>query len=126
MPFAFEEFAVRSQMPDNSADFVGGKSRIDGDREVMQPELGFEISGPDVDMRRLPAFVRIEERAIRSPTEDGRHSGRFQPLDFRLERKAQLRAFLVGQPVRHLRKDGPVKQNRPGAPMEASAPHGLQ
>src|SRR5438552_1874846 len=28
---------------------------------------------------------------------------------FGLELKAQLRAFLVGQPVRHLRKDGAVK-----------------
>src|SRR5438128_9629280 len=38
-------------------------------------------------------------------------SCRFQPLDLRLELKAQLRAFLVWQPVRHLRKDGPVKQD---------------
>lgn len=61
-------------MADNSADFVGGKSRIDRDREVVQPELGFEIPGPDVDMRRLAAFVRIEERAIGPPAQDGRHS----------------------------------------------------
>src|ERR1700729_767087 len=53
MPFAFEDIALRSQVADNSADFMGGKSRIDRDREVMQPELGFEISGPDMDMRRL-------------------------------------------------------------------------
>src|ERR1700689_3932637 len=39
-------------------------------------------------------------------------SGRLQPPDFRLEFKAQLRALLVGQPVRHLRKDGPVEQDR--------------
>src|SRR5450756_2576442 len=60
MPFAFEQVALRPQMTDNSADFMGGKSRIDRDREVMQPEFGFEIAGPDVDMRRLAAFVRIE------------------------------------------------------------------
>src|SRR3984957_10337587 len=84
MPFAFEDIALRSQVADNSADFMGGKSRIDRDREVMQPELGFEISGPDMDMRRLAALVRIEERAIGSPAQDGRHSGRFQPLDFGL------------------------------------------
>src|ERR1700722_7948940 len=64
MPFAFEEIALRSQVADNSADFMGRKSRIDRDREVMQPEFGFEISRPNVDMRRLAAFVRIEERAI--------------------------------------------------------------
>ncbi len=40
-----------------------------------------------------------------------RRSGRFQPLDFRLELKAQLRAFLVGQPIRHLWKDGPIEQD---------------
>jgi hypothetical protein len=57
MPFAFEEIALRSQVPDNSADFMRGKSRIDRDREVVQPELGFEITGPDVNMRRLAAFV---------------------------------------------------------------------
>src|SRR6267154_6013819 len=51
MPFAFEEVALRSQVPDNSADFMGGKSRINRYRKVMQPELGFEISGPDVDVR---------------------------------------------------------------------------
>src|SRR6266853_4787338 len=56
MPFAFEKIALRSQVPDNSADFVGGKSRIDRDREVVEPELGFEISRSDVDMRRLAAF----------------------------------------------------------------------
>src|ERR1700675_1732686 len=73
MPFAFEQIALRSQVTDHSADFMGRKSRIDRDREVMQPELGFEIPGPDMDMRRLAAFVRIKERAIGSPAQDGRH-----------------------------------------------------
>jgi len=57
MPVAFEDIALRSQVPDNSADFMGGKSRINRNREVVQPELGFEISGPDMDMRRLAALV---------------------------------------------------------------------
>jgi hypothetical protein len=39
----------------------------------MQPELGFEISSPNVDMRWFAAFVRIKERAIRSPTQNRRH-----------------------------------------------------
>jgi hypothetical protein len=67
MPFAFEEIAMRSQMADNSADFIGGKSRVDRNRQVMQLEFGFEISGPNVNVRRLSALVRIEERTIRSP-----------------------------------------------------------
>jgi hypothetical protein len=29
MPFAFEYIAVRSQVADNSADFMGRKSRVD-------------------------------------------------------------------------------------------------
>jgi hypothetical protein len=68
MPFAFKEVAMRPQVPDHSADFVSRKSRIDGDREVMKPEFGFEISCADVNVWWLPAFVRIEERAIWSPT----------------------------------------------------------
>jgi len=74
MPFAFEEVALRSQMADNSADFMGRKSRVNGDRKVMQPEFGFEIALPNMNMRRLTTLVRIEERAIRSPAQDGRHS----------------------------------------------------
>src|SRR5258705_10013823 len=57
MPFAFEEIALRSQVADNSADLMGGKSCIDRDREVVQPELGFEISRPDMNMRWFAAFV---------------------------------------------------------------------
>jgi hypothetical protein len=59
---------------DNSADFVGRESRIDRHGEVMQPEFRFEISGPDVDMRRFAALVRIEECAIRSLAQNSRHS----------------------------------------------------
>src|ERR1700733_11312596 len=43
MPFAFEEITFRSQVTDNSADFMGRKSRINRDREVMKPEFRFEI-----------------------------------------------------------------------------------
>ena len=37
-----------------------GKSRIDRDRKVMKPELGFETSRPDVNVRRIAAFIRIK------------------------------------------------------------------
>src|SRR5712671_6653991 len=69
MPFAFEDVAVRSQVADNSADFMGGKSRIDRHREVVKPELCFGVARSDMDMRRLAAFVRIKERAIWSPAQ---------------------------------------------------------
>jgi hypothetical protein len=39
MPFAFEQIAVRSQVTNNSADFVGRKSCVDRDGEVVQPNL---------------------------------------------------------------------------------------
>jgi hypothetical protein len=57
MPFTFEKVALRPQMPDNSADFVRGKSGIDRDREVVEPEFGLEIPGTNVNVRRLTAFV---------------------------------------------------------------------
>jgi hypothetical protein len=51
---------------------------------------------------------------LRERDDSGRNSirplsGRLKPPDFRFELEAQLRAFLVGQPVRHLRKDGAVE-----------------
>jgi hypothetical protein len=57
MPFAFEEITLRSQVADNRPYFVGRKSRVDRDRQIMQPEFGFEIARPDVNVRRLTAFV---------------------------------------------------------------------
>src|SRR5882757_1299725 len=68
IPFAFEDIALRSQVADNSANFMGGKSRIDRDREVVQPELGFEISRSDVDMRRLAAFISNRRTRDRAPS----------------------------------------------------------
>jgi hypothetical protein len=57
MPLAFEETALRSQVSDNRAEFMGGKSRTDRDGAVVQPELRFEVAGSYVNMRRLAAFV---------------------------------------------------------------------
>src|SRR5665213_3440248 len=73
MPLAFKEAALRSQVPDNSANLVRGKSRIDRDRKVVKPELGFEIGRADVNMGRFAAFVRVKERAIWSPAQNGWH-----------------------------------------------------
>jgi hypothetical protein len=57
MPFAFKAIALRSQVPNNSADFMCRKSRINGDGKVMEPKLGFEVPGSDVNMGRLAALV---------------------------------------------------------------------
>jgi hypothetical protein len=43
-----------------------------------------------------------------NPGHDGAISGRFRPLDFRLELKAQLRAFLVVQPELGFAISGPI------------------
>ena len=79
MPFAFEDGVLRFQMEDNSADFMGRKSRIGGDSQIMKPELGFKISGANVNMWRLSAFVRIKESTVWSPAKDRRHSTPFAP-----------------------------------------------
>src|SRR5437016_10994766 len=47
MPFAFQQIALRSQMTDNSADFVGRKSCIDRLPDAVLHKVGFEIAGPD-------------------------------------------------------------------------------
>jgi hypothetical protein len=57
MPFAFEDTPLGSQMADNSADFMGGKSRIDRDREVVQPEL-FDEDHPVSFSRKLRLLKR--------------------------------------------------------------------
>jgi hypothetical protein len=59
MPFAFEDIALRSQVADNSADFMSRKSRIDRDREVVQPELGFEISGANILVTCIRHGLRV-------------------------------------------------------------------
>lgn len=74
MPFDHEDIPLRSQVADNSADFMGGKSGIGGNGQVMKPELGFAIAGPDMNMRRFATFVRVEERPVRSSAQDRRHS----------------------------------------------------
>jgi hypothetical protein len=38
MPLAFEQITLRSEMTDNSADFVYRESCICGDCEVIEPE----------------------------------------------------------------------------------------
>jgi hypothetical protein len=73
MPSAFEEVTLGSQMTDYSADFMGGKSRVNRYRHVVKPKLGFEVSGPNMNMRRFTAFIGIKEGAIWAPAQDRRH-----------------------------------------------------
>jgi len=44
-------------MANNIANFVHRKPGIDGDTEIMEPEFGLFVAGPNVDMRGLIAFV---------------------------------------------------------------------
>jgi hypothetical protein len=70
------------------------------------------------DHAQTKKIERDDDSKKRHPARGGRDKsrhnkailGRVQPLDFRLELEAQLRAFLVRQPVRHLRKDGRGRQ----------------
>jgi len=63
MPFAFEEIALGSQVTDYSADFMGGKSRVNRHGHVVKPKLGLEVSGPNMNMRRFAAFIGIKKNA---------------------------------------------------------------
>ena len=87
---------------------MGGKSRIDRDRQVMKPELGFGITRPDMDMRRFSAFVRIKERTIGSPAQDSWHSQlpphKLVPsIPLRIEQRGEV---AVIDPCRGRRGDG--------------------
>jgi hypothetical protein len=54
------------QMPDDIAYFMRRKPGIHRHGQIVQPELAFHIATADVDMRRFPSFVGIEEGSIRS------------------------------------------------------------
>ena len=92
------------------------------DKFVLAAIAQSKASEPGIHNHHRECRFRSRASGRQLPTEvlscPGQLSGRFEPLDFRLEFKAQLRAFLVGQPVRHLRKDGPVKQNRLRLPWQ--------
>jgi len=44
-------------MPDDIADFVGGKPGIQRDREIMEPDFRLFVIAADVHMSRLTPFV---------------------------------------------------------------------
>src|SRR5262249_6826769 len=50
---------------------------IGSEADRAQPELGFVISSFHVNVRRLLAFIAVEEKPVASYPQDGRH--RFKP-----------------------------------------------
>jgi hypothetical protein len=60
-------------MPQDITDFMSRKSGPDRDCDIMQPDLDFLVARANMDMGRFVAFVGIEEGAIRSPSQNGRH-----------------------------------------------------
>jgi hypothetical protein len=64
---------VRFQVPHNITEFVGWKTRVDSQCEVVQPELGLLAARPNVNVRRLAAFVRVEVRSIGSSAQNCGH-----------------------------------------------------
>jgi hypothetical protein len=54
-------------MANDTAEFVSGKPHIDCHGNIMEPELGFFIALANMDVRRLIAFVGIEEGSIGTP-----------------------------------------------------------
>src|SRR5258705_7295273 len=51
-------------MPDDITNFVPGESGIDGDGQIVKPELGFPFARADVNVGGFIAFVGVEEGAI--------------------------------------------------------------
>src|SRR5262245_38212920 len=60
-------FAMCSQVPDHITQLVGRESCIDRNSKVVKPEFGLPISGTNMDVRGLVAFVGVEERPVRTP-----------------------------------------------------------
>jgi hypothetical protein len=65
--------AVVSQVPNNSVQLVRAKPDVGGDGQVIEPEFGLLVSGPDMDVCRLTSFIRVEERTMGTPAENGWH-----------------------------------------------------
>jgi hypothetical protein len=60
-------------MTNNIAEFMSRIAHIDGNREIMKPDLCLATARPNMDVGRLPALVRIKVGAIRTPAQNGRH-----------------------------------------------------
>ena len=73
-------------MANDITEFVGGKSRIGDNRQIMKPKFGFLVARTNVNMRRLTSFIGIEEGAKRSPAQNRRHNS---------ARSAVLEAFFL-------------------------------
>src|SRR5229473_1935768 len=57
IPGRLQCVTVRSKIANNITKLMRGISRVDGDGQVMKPELGFFIAGADVDMAGFFTFV---------------------------------------------------------------------
>jgi hypothetical protein len=58
---------MKSHVPEDITELVRGKSGVGRDREVVQPEFDFTVSGANVNMCGFVALVGIEEGAIGAP-----------------------------------------------------------
>src|SRR5260370_42586088 len=65
-------------MANNITEFVGGKSRIGGNRQIMKPKFGFLVARTNVNMCKLTSFIGIEEGAKRAPAQNRRHNSSAQ------------------------------------------------
>jgi len=71
---------MRFQMADNITKFVRGKSGVERDGEVVQPEFSFPTARANMDMRRFTALVGVEiPRPSQHPT--GSNRGISHPFD---------------------------------------------
>ena len=100
---------------------------VDLTRSLADSAGGYRSCGQSLRRRGMTGIGAIRPFAHgNNKRQTAKHAlGRFQPPDFRLELKAQLRGLLVRQPVRHLRKDGAPIERAARVPRKALRRAGL-
>jgi hypothetical protein len=64
---------MRAKMTDYTANLVRPKADIDGNCQVVKPKFHFHVSASDVYVCGFCVVCRIEECAIRPPSQNRRH-----------------------------------------------------
>jgi hypothetical protein len=64
---------MRPQMADYSVQLMRAEPEVDRYTQIMKPEFGFLAARPNVNVRGLPALIRVEKRSIGTPAQNSRH-----------------------------------------------------
>jgi hypothetical protein len=61
MPGRLQRIAMELQVANDITEFVRGKSRVGGNRQIMEPKFCFLIACTNVNMRGFTSFIGIVE-----------------------------------------------------------------